>query len=151
MEATRLRTDQILEFPRPQPIVLVKWVLVCHGLQTSNLLLLSQNLDGDCIKNGLHCFDGQSLDGSCGMACHRRRHERIVAMEGMSRVSIHSADGVECARERIACVDRPMRHQFPVDRSILSNARVPLQREGYRMLDGCRMEETGKIPFRARV
>lgn len=57
-KGTRNGTDQVLELPRPQPIVLVKRVLVGDSLQASNLLLLSQNLDGSRIENGLHCFDG---------------------------------------------------------------------------------------------
>jgi len=43
-----------LKLTGPQPVVLVEGVLVCHGLQTSDLLLLGKDFCGDIVKNRLH-------------------------------------------------------------------------------------------------
>ena len=51
-----LITDQVLEFPAPNPIVLVEWVLVSQGLQAKDLFLLCEYLDRRIIKDGLHCL-----------------------------------------------------------------------------------------------
>lgn len=50
------KTYQVLQFPRPDVVVLVEWVLVSHSLQAGNILLLSNDCHSRIIKDRLDCF-----------------------------------------------------------------------------------------------
>jgi len=50
------RRDQVLELAGPQPIVLIEWVLVSHGLQAENLLLLGIDFRSRIVQDGFDYF-----------------------------------------------------------------------------------------------
>lgn len=47
-------TNQILEFPRPQPVVPVERVLVGHSLEPGDFLFLRENFRGCVIQDGFY-------------------------------------------------------------------------------------------------
>lgn len=49
------KTDQVLQLTGPQSVIFVEGVLINHGLQTCDLLFLSNDLLGDIVKHRLHC------------------------------------------------------------------------------------------------
>lgn len=55
---TKNQTDQVLELPAPNPIILVERVLVSYTLQTDDLFFLGENRDSRIIQNNLHCPTG---------------------------------------------------------------------------------------------
>lgn len=58
-------TNQVLQLASPQCIILVEWMLVRHSLQAEDFLLLSEDLDGGIVENGLDCLT--KVSGTAGI------------------------------------------------------------------------------------
>lgn len=55
-------SDQVLELTRPQAIVLIEWVLVSHGLQAEDFLLLGIDFRSRIIEDGLDYFQVSQIE-----------------------------------------------------------------------------------------
>lgn len=64
-------------------------MLVCHGLETGDFLFLGEDFLDRIVENGRYC-----IVSICVCVC-------LVT-------DIHCSAGVECALDRIACVDLPV-------------------------------------------
>lgn len=58
------KTHQILQLPRPKPVVFVERVFISHGLETRDFFFLVLDLFGCVVENGFHLFLSVLLQGN---------------------------------------------------------------------------------------